>query len=60
MLVTAFVFGLVVVPTLVLPKFSFGGLRVTVGAFSVCATPIEVLVRKLPSPEYWAVGTFVG
>jgi hypothetical protein len=47
--------GELVLPTLVLPKFMLDGLRLTVGAFTVCETLADVLVRKLPSPRYWAV-----
>jgi len=58
-LVTASVLGLAVVPILAFPKLMLGGLRLTMGAFTVCKTPDDVLVRKLPSPGYRAVSVLV-
>ena len=47
-------------PTVVFPKLTFGGLKVTVGEFTVCDTPGDAgLARKLVSPPYLAVSVLV-
>ncbi len=59
-LVIVSAFGTLVLPTLVLPKLMLGGLRVTVGEFTVCDTLADTgLARKLVSPPYVAVRVLV-
>lgn len=44
-------FGALVVPAVVFPKLTLGGLKVTVGEFTLCDTPADAgLARKLVSP----------